>query len=523
MRQLKSYFLACTLSASATSVFAGGLLTNTNQSIAFNRNFAREATTNIDGVYSNPAGAAFLKEGFHLSLNFQNIYQKRIINSGMTVPALAPLKMENPMALGGGTPEGYKEFVGKAAVPILPSFQAAYNRDKWSFQVGFGIVGGGGKASFDTGLGSFERPISLIPALLTANGVPATGYSVSSSMIGQQYIFGLQLGAGYKINKNMAVYGGARFNYVSNKYQGNISNISAVMGGNSVNLYDFASQKVQEYTQMATQAKAAAEQATATANATTNPAEKQKYQTMAQQYAAGAEKATAGAATMTLLQGATKDKQLDVTQTGWGITPIIGFHYKQGKWDIGTRFEFNTHLNIQNNTKIDDTKQFPHGVNTPSDIPALWTVGAQYAILPTLRAMVGYHHFFDKSAKMANDKQKLLKSNTQEFLAGMEWDITDKITISAGGQSTRYGLGNGSYLTDLSFVTSSYSLGFGAEVRVAKNMKLNVAYFFTNYENFKKEYTTTYAVGDKAKFEANNVDDFTRTNKALGVGLNIEF
>lgn len=523
MRQLKSYFLACTLSASATSVFAGGLLTNTNQSIAFNRNFAREATTNIDGVYSNPAGVAFLKEGFHLSLNFQNVYQKRIINSGMTIPALASLKMENPMTFGGGTPEGYKEFVGKAAVPILPSFQAAYNRDKWSFQVGFGIVGGGGKASFDTGLGSFERPIALIPALLTANGVPATGYSVSSSMIGQQYIFGLQLGAGYKINKNMAAYGGVRFNYASNRYQGNISNISTMIGKHAVNLYSFASLKAQEYTQMAAQAKVTAEQATTAANTATNPADKQKYQAMAQHYAAVAEKATAGAATMTLLQGATKDRQLDVTQTGWGITPIIGFHYKQGKWDIGTRFEFNTHLNIQNNMKVDDTGQFPHGVNTPNDIPALWTVGAQYAILPTVRAMVGYHHYFDKSAKMANDKQKLLKSNTQEFLAGMEWDITDKITISAGGQSTRYGLGDGSYLTDLSFVTSSYSLGFGAEVRIAKNMKLNVAYFFTNYENFKKEYTTTYAVGDKVKFEANNVDDFTRTNKALGVGLNIEF
>ena len=51
------------------TAYAGGLLTNTNQSIAFLRNFAREGTIGIDGVYTNPAGVAFLPKGFHLSLN----------------------------------------------------------------------------------------------------------------------------------------------------------------------------------------------------------------------------------------------------------------------------------------------------------------------------------------------------------------------------------------------------------------------------------------------------------------------
>ena len=45
---------------SQTAVFAGGLLTNTNQSFIFGRNFARDGVIAIDGVYSNPAGVAFL-------------------------------------------------------------------------------------------------------------------------------------------------------------------------------------------------------------------------------------------------------------------------------------------------------------------------------------------------------------------------------------------------------------------------------------------------------------------------------
>jgi putative outer membrane protein len=240
---------------------------------------------------------------------------------------------------------------------------------------------------------------------------------------------------------------------------------------------------------------------------------------------AGAAQAEGGAKVMTEKQGQVKDKYLECTQRGWGVTPIIGLDFKTGRWNFGTRLELNTHLNIENDTKVDDTGLFQHGVNTPSDLPGLWTIGTQYAILPNLRAMASYHLYFDKSAKMANDKQKLLGGNTQEFLAGMEWDITPDITVSAGGQRTQYNLGDGAYLSDMSFVTSSYSIGFGAQVRLAKNMKLNVAYFWTNYENFDKTYKQTVVTNANplATVTLDNTDRFSRTNKVLGVGLDIVF
>ena len=70
----------------------------------------------------------------------------------------------------------------------------------------------------------------------------------------------------------------------------------------------------------------------------------------------------------------------------------------------------------------------------------------------------------------------------------------------------------------MSFVTSSYSLGFGAQVRVAPNMKVNIAYFWTNYEHFDKAYTQRVGTLD-----LQNTDRFTRTSKVLGVGLDIDF
>ena len=68
-------------------LFAGGILTNTNTSVAFNRNFARDGVIAIDGVYSNPAGVSFMPQGWHLSFTNQSVKQTRTIKSGITVPA----------------------------------------------------------------------------------------------------------------------------------------------------------------------------------------------------------------------------------------------------------------------------------------------------------------------------------------------------------------------------------------------------------------------------------------------------
>ena len=118
---------------------------------------------------------------------------------------------------------------------------------------------------------------------------------------------------------------------------------------------------------------------------------------------------------------------------------------------------------------------------------------------------------------MANNKQRLLSSNTREYLAGIEWDVKPGVTLSAGAQRTKYGLGDGSYLSDLSFVTSSYSIGLGAKIKVAKNAHLNIAYFFTNYEKFDKTYESTIK-----EVKVQNTDQFTRSNKVFGVGLDID-
>ena len=63
----------------ATTTWAGGLMTNTNYHIAFDRMMARGASFDVDAAFSNPAGLVWGHEGWQVSLNFQKPWQDRDI------------------------------------------------------------------------------------------------------------------------------------------------------------------------------------------------------------------------------------------------------------------------------------------------------------------------------------------------------------------------------------------------------------------------------------------------------------
>ena len=191
--------LVCAMLTATTTATAGGILTNTNQSIDFLRNPARDAAIGLDGVYSNPAGVAFLPEGVHIGFNWQYAHQTRTITS--TNPVFALGRKNNG--------ESRKVFEGVADAPFIPSLQGAYNKGNWSVQFNFSVPGGGGGCEFSEGLGSFESVVGGIAHQLrgldqiaTALGQPApgvNGYDMDGYMEGRQDYFGFQLGAAYKI------------------------------------------------------------------------------------------------------------------------------------------------------------------------------------------------------------------------------------------------------------------------------------------------------------------------------------
>ena len=95
-RKMKKIFTLATILCVSVGIRAGGLMTNTNYHIAFDRMMARGATFDIDAAYSTPAGLVWGHEGWQLSLNFQKPWQNRDIET--SIPGLWVVLIRNTMA-----------------------------------------------------------------------------------------------------------------------------------------------------------------------------------------------------------------------------------------------------------------------------------------------------------------------------------------------------------------------------------------------------------------------------------------
>ena len=456
----KFFFVAfCALTSFTAPAVAGGLMTNTNYHIAFDRMMARGATFDIDAAYSNPAGLAWGHEGFQLSLNFQKPWQNRDIE--VSVPGYLGSNFD-------------KKYNGVASAPIVPALFASYKKGNWAFSTMIGIVGSGGFVEYDEGIPMFEVPIR---ALMAKNGLMPGNYSYSSNMKGKQYIYGGQLNITRKINDNFSAAIGIRANY----YDGYNRGFVKVDNGKLASV------------------------------------------------------------PITYL-----DMQLDCIQRGWGFAPIVSFDYHNDRLTIAARYEFRTKIATENDTKAlsarilntdpataqfmpyiegelalsqfgDKVAAYEDGVETRYDMPSLFVATVSYNFTPQLRAALEYHFFDDTHAIRAGDRQKELTHGTHEILAGVEYDINEKFTVSCGGQRTDYGLSDG-YQQNTSFACDSYSLGLGGAWNINDKMRLNVSYFCTLYSD--------YTTAPKANYNGTpytGTETYSRTNHVLGIGLDYKF
>jgi long-chain fatty acid transport protein len=448
------------------NVFAGGLLTNTNQSASFLRNPSRDAIIDIDGVYTNPAGVAFMSKGFHLGLTLQNAKQQRNVTT--TFPTLG----KNVNFYDQKT----RKYEGDALAPVVPSIQAAYVSDRWSVGAAVAIGGGGGKCEFEDGIGSFETPYSLFPTLMNSqlanvNSAMASyvnGYSMDMYMKGRQYYWNLQVGGTYKITDNLAVGVGGRFVLASCSYKGYVRDIKL-------------------YSDPATEIPAAALSA---------------YGINMDAY----------------------NISLNTDQSGLGFTPFLSVDWKINEhWNLAAKYEFKTRMRLHNHTKNAEYPPLAGAVlaqfdeskvkKVAEDIPGIVTVGAQYSPIPTVRINGGFHYYDDTHATRYGDKHKTINHGTTEITAGVEWDIAPFITVSAGYQKTNYDLSD-EYMNDMSFNNSSHLLGLGCRLNVSKTVSVDLGYMRNFY---KSKDVTTMLQGQEKK------DHYKRENRVFAVGVNMTF
>ena len=486
------------MSMSSLPVLAGGYLTNTNQSISFLRNPSQDAAIGIGSLYNNPAGTAFLAPGFHFAIGIQNVHQNRDVTSLFDGYKYGRYNTGYDAAAG-------KKFEGKAIAPVLPSLQAVYNWDeKWSASFDFGLVGGGGKCIYDSGLPSFESPISAIPTVAQMYGLPVNGYDFRTYMRGRSYQYGFQGGLSYKLAKNLSVYAGARLIYATNNYFGYVKDIKLEYGGAYYSASDLM-------TKVSTEAAAGYAAAVAAGIMT-------------------AEEAQAKAATLqgvgNTLVNSTKDIELNCNQTGFAVTPIIGVDWQMNEHlNLAAKFEFKTRLRLNNESVNVNTENvaalaaYEHGKTVPEDVPAILTVGAMYSPVKFIRINAGYHYYWDKQATKVNDVNKNLSGGTWEITAGAEYDFCNRWTVSAGWQTTNYP-NTDAYMKDISFTTNSNTYGFGVKCQITDVLAVEAAYFQTIYNTYERSKDNYVSLGS---LSLPGKEQFDRTNRVIGAGVTLDF
>jgi len=364
-------------------------------------------------------------------------------------------------------------YVGKIRVPFYPDFYAVYKSGPLALSFGFGPNGGGGSADYATGLSSFETGFSTLPTLLSLMGLPTTKYSADINFKGSSMYLGFQVNASYALSDMFSVAAGLRYISAKNTYTGAISNIM-------VNPY-FPAFGL---------------------SGTMIPAG-QLFSMLGQPaYAA-----------------LVANKSVDVEQTGSGFTPILGLMATPMEGLVLTlRYEFNTALELTNKTTADDTGLFPDGVKERNDIPAILALGLSYAIIPELRAHVSYTLTFDKNANW-DGREKLVDSNAYDLAFGLEFDLTQALTISAGYMKTSYHFLTG-YQTDLSFALPADTIGAGLKWKMNDQFSFDLGLISVNYGTDQK--SIAYTLGGVVPL-GSYLEHYKETTFAIGIGVNYSF
>jgi len=495
-------------------VFAGGIVTNGNQSADYVRMLNRNVSTDLDAVYFNPAGLTGLNDGLHFYLSSQTVYQSRTITSDV-------------QTLNSDTFEGY------TFAPVFPNFYLAYKTGNLAIGAGFIPIGGGGSAVFEDGLPSFEAPISALKSMLAPAGV--TGYSLDIDFDGSSLYMGGQAVVSYKINDMISVAGGARYFVANNTYKGHLKDIMVstaagnfipgdVLRGVAASLTTGASNLQPLIDGGASGFTLAQVEGAGFMDAATRaqveggllslglPQAQIDAMTIAQIQGAYALGAAGYNAQASGLDAATADIEVDTKQTGSGFAPIFGLYLTPMEgFDIGLRYEGKAAMTLTNETKVDGSGLFTDGEETGADMPAMLGAGVAFTVTPSLRFVADLNYYFNKGVDWDGKEDYL--TDGMEIGAGFDFAVSEALQLSAGFLRTINSGALPRYHTDLSHTFTSSTIGAGGRYYLNNNLYLSFGVSNTFYDDL-------YNTGvDYGSMLGNETYDKTALDVAIGIGF----
>jgi len=495
---------------------AGGLVTNTNQSVLFTRLQSRNASTRIDAVYYNPAGLGRLGSGFYASVNNQTINQTNSILNNYTYLTSTP-----------------KEYVGKVNTIIFPDVYIAFKIGKLAFSTGFNPIGGGGGVTYDDGLPSYEMEVSDLVPYTYDSGFETSGYSADIFFSNSSRYYGYHANVTYSINDIISVAAGIRLVTAKNKYYGYVRNISInpdytafgeQYNGNMVLASDFFSSGAIKFNTLSSDAtlyKTVLQDIINNGGGAillNNTDALEPYGldlteiTNIQKIINSAEVSQNGltiqnaqliladaapffntkATSMTDYAEQTQDKEVDAVETGMGFSPMISVNVSPNEMlNIALKYEFKTNLELT--TKLFDNKGggiFTEGAKRVADMPAMLATGIELWPMDKIMITGSINYFFDKGVDYDGSDTSdinMIKKNSKEIALGGEFEINNILRVSGGWVGTLSGV-NKDYQNEQRFSLKAHSFGGGFGVKLTSMLDLNIGGQYTIYKEGTKSF-----------------------------------
>ena len=509
------------------TMFAGGILHNTNQSAMYTRMPARDATLGIDAVYYNPAGLTKLADGFHFSINNQFIGQTRTVTSDYQY-------LNDP------------KYLGDVSAPLFPGIYAVYKTGNWAFSAGFNPIGGGGGATYNRGLPSFETPISDLPPALSSQGQNVTAYRMNAFFEGTSVFFGFQANVSYAINDMISVAIGGRYVTANETYNGYLTDIALEVDGVWIpapTVFSNISSTLAGYA-AGMDAFAAGMQPIIDGGGGDSPLPdglaKSTLETLglyvdgmtvsqSQATFQGASASFTQQSAETAAKGQLmNDQNVEAEKEGSGFTPIISVNIQPNDMlNFSVKYEHTTKLELTNRTTSDvitgidpgtgnPITMFPDGTKSHLDLPAMLSIGATVRPTEPLLLSTGFHYFFDKNADWGGRQDKL-SSNSWELGIAAEYALTEQFFLSGGWIMTSVG-GTDEYQTDLSYTLPTLNgWSFGVGWDFMPNIQVNVGGQYVMYQAGDRNFSHDFA---SSGLLVPVTETLEKSNWVIGAGVN---
>jgi len=406
-----------------TQIYAGGIDYLSQKSADYLRVLSRNAATEgLDMVSYNPAGMALLADGLYLQLNNQSLFKDYSINAKTAFPGETELK----------------KFSSTEPTLALPSFFAAYKKNKLALFLGALVTGGGGTLKYDDGVyvlpfletGLQQTMISMDPSN------PHNAYAQyvfakmnSASFTGSSVYLALNFGGAYQVTDMISVSLAIRYVNAKRTYEGE-GNFSVING------------------------------------------------------------ALFQAGDPNFVVAPSVDRALEAEKTASGIGAVIGLNIKPNdKMNIGIRYETQTTLEFETDITRNDwslittdpMSSFQDGYKQRKDLPAILGLGFSYQLMDALNASLGLNYYFNEQADQgADDGIDDDYENGYEAQIGFEYQVLEKLAASFGYNYVVIG-GNEDTYYDFEYQLDAHFFGCGAKYDFTDKMSLSGALNLVNY------------------------------------------